>query len=184
GKALMHSCDIILRVNKLKPNETEQGVKISTPSKNRLFNPFQSTVVQFNYALGFTKENIVKSFCEFIKEIGILGQSGAWCFLQTDVNKMMSEGMSEDDAKKEVKKFYLKDFTTRLLEEPEYYEQMLHDSEEYVNKNISMVSKIMLDSEINIETELKKLSEVENEFSDEEDTLEKDEKVTKKVKSK
>ena len=61
---------------------------------------------------------------------------------------------------------------------------MLHDSEEYVNKNISMVSKIMLDSEINIETELKKLSEVENEFSDEEDTLEKDEKVTKKVKSK
>jgi hypothetical protein len=42
----------------------------------------------------------------------------------------------------------------------------------------------MLDSEINIETELKKLSEVENEFSDEEDTLEKDEKVTKKVKSK
>ena len=61
---------------------------------------------------------------------------------------------------------------------------MLHDSEEHVNKNISMVSKIMLDSEINIETELKKLSEVENEFSDEEDTLEKDEKVTKKVKSK
>lgn len=184
GKALMHSCDIILRVNKLKPNETEQGIKISTPSKNRLFNPFQSTVVQFNYALGFTKENIVKSFCEFIKEIGILGQSGAWCFLQTDVNKMMSEGMSEEDAKKEVKKFYLKDFTTRLLEEPEYYEQLLHDSEEYVNKNISMVSKIMLDSEINIESELKKISEVENEFSDEENTLEKDEKVTKKVKSK
>ena len=86
--------------------------------------------------------------------------------------------------RKKLKKFYLKDFTARLLEDPEYYEQMLHDSEEYVNKNISMVSKIMLDSEINIETELKKLSEVENEFSDEEDTLEKDEKVTKKVKSK
>ena len=104
GKALMHSCDIILRVNKIKPNETEQGIKISTPSKNRLFNPFQSTVVQFNYALGFTKENIVKSFCEFIKEIGILGQSGAWCFLQTEVDKMIADGMSEEDAKKEVKK--------------------------------------------------------------------------------
>lgn len=153
GKALMHSCDIILRVNKIKPNETEQGIKMSTPSKNRLFNPFQSTVVQFNYALGFTRENILAAFCEFIKEIGILGQSGAWCYLQTEVDEMVAGGMEESVAKKEVKKFYLKDFVARMINEPEYYEQMLKDSEEYVNKHISMVSKIMLDSELHIESE-------------------------------
>lgn len=156
GKALQHECCVILRVNKIKPTELEQGIKISS-TKNKLFNPFQNTVVQFEYSRGFTKENIIKSFCEFIKEIGILGQSGAWCYLQTDVIKLAKEeNITEDEAKKKVNKFYLKDFIVRLSENEEYYQQMIKESEEFVNKNISLISNIMMDNDMNIEEEKEK----------------------------
>ena len=58
GHALHHAADVILRVNRVKPDESGQGIKISTPIKNRLFRPFQSTTLRFEYTDGFTKENI------------------------------------------------------------------------------------------------------------------------------
>ncbi|NCD07443.1 MAG: hypothetical protein EOL97_15125, partial [Spirochaetia bacterium] len=76
GYALHHTVDLILRVNKMKANESEMGVKISTPQKNRLFKPFQNTVIQFDYTNGFTKENIIVAFCEFLRNIEILGSAG------------------------------------------------------------------------------------------------------------
>lgn len=152
GKALKHGVDVILRVSALKPDETGQGVKISVPRKNRLFKPFQNTVVRFDYVYGFTPENIMDSFCEFLKAIGILGQAGSYCYLQTEVEKIMAaEGLDEKDAIKKTSKFYRKDFSKRLIEDREYYDIILAEAEEYVNKNINLVAKVMSDSEIDIE---------------------------------
>lgn len=152
GKALKHGVDVILRVSALKPDETGQGVKISVPRKNRLFKPFQNTVVRFDYVYGFTPENIMDSFCEFLKAIGILGQAGSYCYLQTEVEKIMAaEGLDEKDAIKKTSKFYRKDFSKRLIEDKEYYDIILAEAEEYVNKNINLVAKVMSDSEIDIE---------------------------------
>ncbi|MDD3263438.1 MAG: ATPase domain-containing protein [Candidatus Nanoarchaeia archaeon] len=154
GYALHHTADIIVRINKIKPDEKGQGVKLSTPTKNRLFRPFQNTVIQFDYSLGFTEENILESFCEFLVTTEILCQAGAWCYLNSDVKDVMRDNpdMKEKDAIKEVKKFYKKDFAKRLLEDKDYYEKILLESEEFVNKNISKVTKLMLDDEISEET--------------------------------
>lgn len=164
GKALKHCVDVILRVSALKPDEVGQGVKISTPRKNRLFKPFQNTVVRFDYVYGFTKENIMDSFCDFLKQIGILGQAGSYCYLQTDVDRLVeAEHLEDKEAVKKVSKFYKKDFVKRLLDDVEYYKQILADSEEYVNKNANLVAKAMLDDEIDIvaATEEVKRDEIE-----------------------
>jgi len=148
GKMLLHSSDIILRVSRHKPDTEGQEIKISTPTKNRLFRPFQTTTIKFDYVRGFTKENIIDSFCEFLKQIEILGSAGAYCYLATDVEKLMQEEkLDEKEATKKVKKFYKKEFVDRLLADDEYYRQIIADSEEYVNKNISMVTKLMLDKD-------------------------------------
>jgi len=146
GKMLLHCADVILRVSRHKPDTEGQNIKVATPTKNRLFRPFQQTIIKFDYVKGFTKENIIDSFCEFLKQIGILGSAGAYCYLSTDVKKLMAEeNLSEKEAVKQVKKFYKKDFVDRLLNDEEYYQQILADSEEYVNKNIAMVTRLMLD---------------------------------------
>jgi len=60
---------------------------------------------------------------------------------------MQEEKLDEKEATKKVKKFYKKEFVDRLLADDEYYRQIIADSEEYVNKNISMVTKLMLDKD-------------------------------------
>lgn len=156
GHALKHNCETIVRVSAIKPDENGQGIKISTPKKNRLFKPFQSTTVRFLYVEGFTDENVIDSFCDFLKQVGILGSSGAWCYLQTDVDKLMkAENLPEKEAVKKIDKFYKSAFVERLLKDKDYYNQILAESEEYVNKHISQVAKAMLDDEIDIEKELK-----------------------------
>ena len=138
GYALYHNCDVILRANKLKPDENGMGMKISTPSKNRLFKPFQNTTIQFDYVAGFTAENIMDAFCEFLKNITILGQAGPYCYLATEVIEIMErDGIEEKEATKLAKKFFKKDFVERLMNDEEYYQKILEDSEIYVNKNIS-----------------------------------------------
>lgn len=168
GFALQHTVDMILRVNKMKPNESDMGVKISTPIKNRLFKPFQNTTIQFDYTAGFTQENVILSFCEFLKNIEILGQSGAWCYLQSDVNDIMEKDpeITEKEAKSSVSKFYLKDFAKRLLEDESYYKEILDKAEEYVNKNTYKVAKIMIDEEVPIEIRESNSEEVEIKDSD------------------
>ena len=153
GYALHHTCDTIIRINKMKPNEMEMGVKISTPQKNRLFKPFQNTTIQFDYASGFTKEKIIDAFCEFLKNVEILGQAGAWCYLKTDLDDVLKKNpsFSEKEAKGEITKFYLKDFSKKLLEDENYYNEILEKAEDYVNKNIAKVAKMMIDDEVNIE---------------------------------
>jgi len=148
GHGLQHSADVIIRVNKVKPDEEGQGIKFSTPTKNRLFRPFQNTVLRFEYVKGFTKENIADAFCDFLKQIEILGSAGAYCYLATDVQELMKkENLPEKEAIKQVKKFYKKDFVDRLISDPEYYNKVVGDAEEYVNKHISLVSRIMFDPE-------------------------------------
>ena len=160
GKALRHNVDVILRVSALKPDELGQGVKISVPRKNRLYKPFQSTAVRFDYVHGFTRENIMESFCDFLKQIGILGQAGSYCYLQTDVDRIVqSEGIDEREAVKKVNKFYKKDFSARLLNDEQYYNIILADAEEYVNKNANLVAAAMLDDEIDIEKATKENEE-------------------------
>jgi hypothetical protein len=159
GKMLLHCADIILRVSRHKPDTEGQDIKVGTPTKNRLFRPFQQTTIKFDYVKGFTKENVIDSFCEFLKQIEILGSAGAYCYLSTDVHKLMEEEkIDEREATKRVKKFYKKEFVDRLLADDEYYRQIVADSEEYVNKNISMVTRLMLDPD----AEKEALKELDN----------------------
>jgi RecA/RadA recombinase len=157
GYALHHAADVILRVNRVKPDESGQGIKISTPIKNRLFRPFQSTTLRFEYTDGFTKENIVDAFCDFLKDIEILGTAGPYCYLETDVQRIAkSEGIDSREAVKKADKFFKKDFVKRLIEDQDYYSEMLRVAEEYVNTNIAKVSQILLDKELT-EEELKSI---------------------------
>lgn len=148
GYALYHMSDLIIRVNKLKQSEDGMTVKFTTPVKNRLFSPFQNTLIQFDYNHGYTREAIITSFCEFLKSIGILGTAGAYCYLSSDIDKLMKENnISEEEAKKQVKKFYLKDFSAQLAEDNEYFNELRKYSEEYVNKHISHVTSVLHDEE-------------------------------------
>jgi len=157
GHALHHAADVILRVNRVKPDESGQGIKFSTPIKNRLFRPFQSTSLRFEYVDGFTKENIIEAFCDFLKDIEILGAAGPYCYLETEAEEIaVKENIDKKEAVKKVNKFYKKDFVKRLLEDPEYYHEVLAMAEEYVNKNIAKVSHILLDDELT-EEEIKSM---------------------------
>ena len=148
GYALYHMSDLIIRVNKLKQTEDGMTVKFTTPAKNRLFSPFQNTLIQFDYTHGYTREAIITSFCEFLKSIGILGTAGSYCYLSSDIDKLMKENnISEEEAKKQVKKFYLKDFSAQLAEDNEYFNELRKYSEEYVNKHISHVTSVLHDEE-------------------------------------
>lgn len=147
GKMLQHCSDIILRASRHKPDTVGQDLKLTTPTKNRLFSPFQTTTIKFDYVRGFTQENIIDAYCEFLKQIEILGSAGAYCYLATDVQKLVASGTDEKEAVKQAEKFYKKDFVNRLLNDEVYYEQILAESEEYVNKNKIMVTEKMLDVE-------------------------------------
>jgi recombination protein RecA len=161
GRAIQHEGVIILRVNKIKPGETSQGVRISS-TKNKIFNPYQSTTIQFDYARGFTKEYVISAYSEFLKDIGLIGQSGAWCFLTDEIKAVVKEKNINIDTES---KFYLKDFTTKLLENEQFYKDILMLSEGYVAKNIAHVSSIFLDKDIDIEAEKKKNEELDKEMA-------------------
>ena len=159
GHALHHAADVILRVNRVKPDESGQGIKFSTPIKNRLFRPFQSTSLRFEYVDGFTKENIIEAFCDFLKDIEILGAAGAYCYLETEAEEIAAkEGIDKKEAVKKVTKFYKKDFVKRLLEDQDYYIEMLKLAEEYVNTNIAKVTHILLDKDLT-EEEMKTIED-------------------------
>lgn len=148
GYALYHMSDLIIRVNKLKQTEDGMNVKFTTPAKNRLFSPFQNTLIQFDYIRGYTKEATITSFCEFLKAIGILGSAGSYCYLSSDVEKLMKDkNITEDEARKQVSKFYLKDFSAKLASDDNYYNELKEYSEEYVNRNISHVTNVLHDEE-------------------------------------
>jgi recombination protein RecA len=148
GKALFHGVDCILRVSALKPDESGQGIKISTPKKNRLFRPFQSTVLRFDYVRGFTKENMINAFADFLKDIGLIKQAGSWCYYSDEIKELVNNRKDKSSEEDVDKKFYLKDFASKLLEDESFYKEMLEYSEVYVNKNISLVTKLLLDDEI------------------------------------
>lgn len=113
--------------------------------------------MRFEYVDGFTKENIIEAFCDFLKDIEILGAAGAYCYLETEAEEIAAkEGIDKKEAVKKVNKFYKKDFVKRLLEDPEYYREVLAMAEEYVNKNIAKVSHILLDDELT-EEEIKSM---------------------------
>lgn len=159
GYALHHAADVIIRVNRVKPDESGQGIKFSTPNKNRLFRPFQSTSIRFEYVDGFTKENIIDSFCDFLKDLGILGSAGPYCYLESDVEELVEkEGLDNKEASKKVNKFFKKDFVKRLLEDEEYYKDILKKSEEFVNKNIAKVAQVFLDKDLT-EEEMKAIED-------------------------
>lgn len=147
GFALYHMSDLIIRVNKLKQSEDGMNVKFTTPAKNRLFSPFQNTLIRFDYTYGYTREAIIMSFCEFLKQIGILGAAGSYCYLSKDVEELEKSGLTEDEAKKQVKKFYLKDFAAQLIDDENYFNELREYSEEYVNKHISHVTSVLHDEE-------------------------------------
>lgn len=151
GKALFHNVDCVLRVSALKPDESGQNIKISTPKKNRLFKPFQSTVLRFDYTRGFTTENIIDAFAEFMKTIGLIKQSGSWCYLSDEVKEILSKEDIESLKDMIDKKFYLKDFSTKLIQDKTFYKKMLEFSEEYINKNIYTVTKLLVDDEVDLD---------------------------------
>lgn len=150
GYAFRHMCDMIVRVNRLKDKKRTDGqiIKISTPSKNRMFRPFQSTEVFFNFDTGFTRENIIASFVDFLVTIGLIGTSGAWCYLQSEVDSVMAkDGLSESEAVKKVRKFYRKDYTEDLIANDEEYQKLLKISEDFIQKNVDMIAERGKDQE-------------------------------------
>ena len=60
---------------------------------------------------------------------------------------MNENNLTEDEAKKQVKKFYLKDFSAQLANDENYFNELRKYSEEYVNKNISHVTNTLHDEE-------------------------------------
>lgn len=148
GYALKQNCDIIIRCNKTKPDVHGQGVKISTPGKNRFFSPFQSTTILFDYKKGWTKENIIDSFIDLMKETGIVEKAGAWFYLNSDYEKLISEGNDSKEASKKVKKYQNKEFVERLLNDEEYYKQLLIDTETYIEQNHLQVANNLKDENL------------------------------------
>lgn len=170
GKALSHTCDMILRVSALKPDEQGQGFKISTPKKNRIFRPFQNSTIRFLYSQGFTEENILASFCDLLANIGILKGSG-WYYLQSDLDKFCADNnMTEKDAladTRQFKKFRKDDFVNRLMSDKDFYTEILTVAEEYISKNLIHVTKVMRDPDA-VDENGKPLQEIDVDEEDEE----------------
>lgn len=154
GYALKQNCDIIIRCNKTKPDVNGQGVKISTPGKNRFFSPFQSTTVLFDYKKGWTKENIIDSFVELLKETGLVEKSGGWFHLNSDYSKLLNEGLDAKEAVKKVKKYQNKEFVEKLLNDDEYYKQLLIDTEKYIEQNRLQVTNSLKDTNLEKNAEI------------------------------
>lgn len=151
GSALFHFVDLILRINKVKAGKRIDGqtIKISTPDKNRMFRPFQSTEVFFDFEKCFTRENIITAFVDFLVGIGMIGQTGSWCYSLAEVQEIMrTEGCSESEAIKKSKKFYRKAYADELIENDEAYQKVLEASETYIQNNINAVAEMSKDDSL------------------------------------
>jgi len=144
GYALKHNCDVIIRVSKVSPDEIGQTINLSVPGKNRLFTPHRKTSVKFEYISGFTRSNVIESLKDLLVEGDILGKSGAWCYLNTEVDLLMRENkLSKKEAVKAAKKFYASEFTARLISDPEYYDKTLQEIEDYMVRNTYKISQAL-----------------------------------------
>lgn len=145
GFAFRHMTDLIVRVNKLKDKKRTNGqnISISTPNKNRMFRPFQSTEIFFNFDRCFTREDIIASFVDFLVKVGIIGTSGAWCYSYADVKDIMNkEGCTEEEATKKTRKFYRSDYTEELIKDDAEYQRLLEASEKYIQSNLDEVAQL------------------------------------------
>jgi RecA/RadA recombinase len=168
GHALQHNADVILRVNRTKPDVNGQIIKVSTPSKNRLFRPFQSIEMRLEYENGFTKENKINNFLQFLKKIEVICSAGAYNYFRADVDEIMEkEGLSEKEATKKAKKFHLKAVVEQMVNDEDYYKKMIDKAEQLVNTSLLKVLKVMQDPEFKEEIDKEEALEVaiENEFN-------------------
>lgn len=150
GYALKHMVDLVLRVNKIKEKNRVDGqiIRFTTPGKNRLFRPFQSTDVFFDFDRCFVRENIISGFVDFLVNIGMIGTSGAWCYSLAEVLDIMEkENLSESEAIKKAKKFYRSAYVKELVENDEEYQRLLKVSESYIQRNLNSVAEKGKDSE-------------------------------------
>ena len=98
----------------------------------------------FEYINGFTRSNIIESLKDLLVEGDILGKSGAWCYLNTEVDLLMRENkLSKKEAVKAAKKFYASEFTARLISDPEYYDKTLQEIEDYMVRNTYKISQAL-----------------------------------------
>lgn len=176
GYALKHMVDIVLRVNKIKEKNRVDGqvIRFTTPGKNRLFRPFQSTDIFFDFDQCFTRENIISGFVDFLVNVGIIGQSGAWCYSMTDVQAIMDEEkIEETEAIKKSKKFYRNSYVNELIEDEDKYQELLKLSESYIQRNINSVAEKGKDAEFSGKTETD-IEKEDEEFKDSEEFEEND----------
>lgn len=183
GYALKHMVDLVVRVNKIKAKGRVDGqiIRFSTPDKNRMFRPFQSSDVFFDFDKCFTRESIITGFVDFLVNVGIIGTSGAWCYNLTDVLDLMEkEGISESEAIKNVKKFYRSKYVEELIENEEEYQRLLGESEKYIQRNLNSVAEKGRDkefegkSEEDAEKAAKKFEQEAEEFENDEVEFEED----------
>ena len=181
GYSLKHMVDLVLRVNKLKVGKRTDGqnIKFSTPGKNRLFRPFQSTDIFFDFDQCFTRENIITAFVDFLVTIGMIGQSGAWCYSLAEADKLMTEhkkdsSYTEDMAIKDCKKFYKKDYVETLINDDKEYQNLLKTSEDYIQKNINVVAEKSKDATIEEEEKRSLAAEKKHASKEELEAIEED----------
>lgn len=161
GFALKHMVDLVVRVNKLKVGKRTDGqvIKISTPDKNRLFRPFQSTEIFFDFEKCFSRDNIIAAFVDFLANIGMLGKSGSWCYSLDEVQQIMAEkGVSEEEATKSAHKFYRTDYTEKLIADDAEYQSLLNRTESYIQKNLRTVAERGKDKDLEDQAERNKKS--------------------------
>ena len=66
GQACKHFCDVLIRMAKSKQDSDGQFIKMSVPSKNRLFKPKQAIEIYFNYTLFKVPVNLIFTLFLFI----------------------------------------------------------------------------------------------------------------------
>ena len=167
GYGLKHMVDLVIRVNKIKEKNRSYGqvIRFTTPGKNRLFRPFQSTDIFFEFDNLFTRENIIVGFVDFLISIGMIGTSGAWCYSLAEVQDIIdNENLSELEAIKKSKKFYKSAYAEELIANEDEYQRLLTVSEAYIQRNMNSVAEKGKNSEFAGKSE----ASVNKDLSDEE----------------
>ena len=173
GQACKHFCDVLIRMAKSKQDPNGQFIKMSVPSKNRLFKPKQAIEIYFNYVKGFLPEDNYASFVDFLIEINYMGQSGAWSYWMNDLKSIAAErNLEPKDCVKEVNKFYKKDVVHDMLTDPIKYNSILQEVEEYIESNkyevTSLTTKDVEDPEDTAEYAPLEKSSISDEHEEEE----------------
>jgi len=149
GFALKHMVDLVVRVNKSKDKTRTDGqiIKFSTPDKNRMFRPFQSTDVFFDFDRCFTRENLIESYVEFLINVGIFVKAGISYAPVYDVMELAkTKNIEFDEALEEVKKRRKADWY-KFLQDDNEWTKLLKDTEDYIQKNIRDIAEKGKDDE-------------------------------------